>query len=270
MDKLIEQIIAFLESRAELYTDELLLAFKGLPREIIDVFIADADIVGGVIQYTDNTLIALMQVNKMLSNITKGKPFTDALNRYIDDFSKLDALNKMLQRKANDVTVDILKLLGKERSRLLDVLKFNLTETAYKHDILVPLMQEVTNTTLLGGGLKEMEQALADKLTPDRLRYTTTSARDGLHGYYGTQNAAIAQEFGMTGYAYVGSIRETSRPFCRHVIKDLKGTIKIEALPALLRQYQDSDGMMPDTTSVNFPIKRGGYGCLHQAIPIFI
>lgn len=129
-------------------------------------------------------------------------------------------------------------------------------------------MKTVNLQVLSGGNLTELKRSLKNSISPDRLRYLETAARDGLNGYYGTQVSVIAEKYGYDSIMYVGSIKESTRPICRHIINAMGGVIEKKELPELIKKYKGTSGFMPDTNVNNFLIKRGGYGCMHQAYPI--
>ena len=268
MNKLISDLLQLFNELPTRYISDLLNLLQKKKKKVIDILINEADISRSYIVYSDETLVSLLKVNDYLNSLPETRAFKTGVSRYLDSISELDIVVTAIQKAANDIDIDLTALMGKERTFALDAIRFHLAESAYKHDILTPLMQSVTRTTLTGGGLKELKEELSKQLKPERLRYTETAARDGLNSYYGVQNAAITEEFDMLYYAYVGTVKEDTRPFCRHVVKDLDGVIERDKLPALLKRFEGSSGMMPDTTPQNFIIKRGGYGCLHQAIPI--
>jgi len=274
MDKdtaeIVGKIIALIEESSEVLIDDLLEMSKDLPSIIRAILVDAADLSKGYLVNSEDTLNALIKVKNYLDAQIETDEYKTIVTKYIDNIEEIDNLSKKVQLAANGLTIDPIKLLGKERKYLIDTVRFMLGESGYKGDILQPLINSVTQSVLTGGGLKELENTLKAQLTADRLRYTKTAARDGLSAYYGTQNQLIAAEYDLGYYLYIGTIKESSRPFCRHVINDMDGIIPKDELPALINRYKGTSGFRPNTTPANFAIIRGGPGCMHQAIPTII
>ena len=83
----------------------------------------------------------------------------------------------------------------------------------------------------------------------------------------GAANQAIANEYELDGYAYVGTEVENTRPQCSRWID--KGFLYIKELQDEISWANtNGTGMIKGTTPSTFAIFRGGYNCRHEAIPM--
>jgi len=107
-------------------------------------------------------------------------------------------------------------------------------------------------------------------------RYSSQIARDSINRYNGTINNVLQAEFELDGFRYVGSLIETSREACNHLVEGSgpmqqfmrDGAYRIADLPEIIELLKNMSGWNPETTPTNFFELRGGFNCRHEAIPI--
>jgi hypothetical protein len=138
-----------------------------------------------------------------------------------------------------------------------------------------------------GGTRKEFtEQARKFLLAEDGgkgslTKYASLIATDSLNTYSATYNSLITDDLGFEWFKYSGSLKKTSRDFCRELI-DASGRggcleyIHVSQIPKLLEGhicevtvplYDKTglpEGMKDGTNPANFKINRGGWNCNHQ------
>jgi hypothetical protein len=87
-----------------------------------------------------------------------------------------------------------------------------------------------------------------------------------LNQFDGQVNSAIANEFGLDAYRYVGSLIDDSRAQCiRWAGKQV--LLKEDLAKEISWATANGTGMIAGTTPENFATFRGGYNCRHSAIP---
>ncbi len=267
IEKIINEIIFLIDKSSGELIGRISIALSELPQGILDLLIRYIDVENGAIKFKDESAAGIIRVRKYINEYVNDAAIKLAIDHYIAAADDIDILSQdafSLQRKG----INVAGLFADRRQSLLEIVRQNLIDSAYRLDILEPLMKTVNLQVLSGGNLTELKRSLKNSLSPDRLRYLETAARDGLNGYYGTQVSVIAEKYGYDRIMYVGSVKESTRPICRHIINAMDGVIEKKELPALIKKYKGTSGFMPDTNENNFLIKRGGYGCMHQAYPI--
>lgn len=148
----------------------------------------------------------------------------------------------------------------------------------YLSPVIKPVHDILFKAIISGASLETTAQAIKIAVGEGTTlaKYATQITRDTLYGYDGALNKAIADEFNMNAFQYVGSLKiggkgkkknYESRPQCKRWVN--KNIIKYNELKEELDwAYRYGSGMIPGTTADNFSINRGGYNCRHSAIPI--
>lgn len=105
-----------------------------------------------------------------------------------------------------------------------------------------------------------------------------TYVSDSIQNYMGERNKIIGNAMGAQWYIYTGSNITTTREFCRLMTE--KKYVHVSEFKKLLEgnidgkrcRLSDKTGLpagMPEgTTPENFVIRRGGYNCGHQLMPV--
>lgn len=234
-------------------------------------------------EITDGRFVVGQNYSARLAIITRkineiiGTTYTPTIKDYLGSYATVDDMTLALHKSYNELLIDKQKLTPARRL-VYDQAEYYLTDglaDAYVQPAKYLLMQQVTT----GITLKDAESVLRNwnegelvsgkltsgRQTPRLNAYATQVARDSLFQYNGTIQNIIAKEYQLEQFIYVGGIVKDSRPFCRHLVS-LQRKIKLEEIPALVIKYPD--GLVPNTTKKNFYQVRGGYNCLHNAMPV--
>jgi hypothetical protein len=153
--------------------------------------------------------------------------------------------------------------------KIAELLKQNVT-TGVKYSDLAAQLREYILTTETPGVLE---------------RYVKQIATDSVNQYSAQYMNTISGDLGYEWFRYQGKDILTTRPFC-DALSDRK-FFHVSEVPSLLKAedlYYSSDegqkkvpiyektelphGMIPDTNAENFFIRRGGYNCGHQIMPV--
>jgi len=109
-------------------------------------------------------------------------------------------------------------------------------------------------------------------------RYTKQITTDALNQFSAQYNQLLISDLGFTWFQYVGSLLETSRPFCKAMVA--KRWIYIDELPEIMTGKIGTQtvwinpktdvwaGGIVGTTPENFPTNRGGHNCGHQFLGV--
>jgi hypothetical protein len=212
-----------------------------------------------------------------------GSNYPSAIQGLIRKASEIESIasKTLLQYKwpARIATrLDVLGI-GAEREAFRETLVQSL-RASFSDEVLQPIRQAVAYNIRAGASTKQTIQFLDGllKKKPGQeyakmARYTTQIVTDAVLGYEGAIYQRFADEYGTTEWGYVGSLIGDSRPFCGHVVNNLKGKIPAKDLDKLLVKFLSdknlSRGMRPGTNSKNFSQNRGGYRCRHRTFPIY-
>ena len=103
------------------------------------------------------------------------------------------------------------------------------------------------------------------KSVPKQLdRYTNEIVTDNLYQYERNVTKILTNDLQLKHYFYSGTLRETSRPFC----KNRAGRVFTEAEVRSWGNMGEWEGKIPGTNSKTIFTYLGGYNCRHRLIPI--
>lgn len=231
---------------------------------------------GGVLSSENDLSEIVAKLDALYQRWATDETFTNAVSKYIRNFPIIRKRVMEMQAALNDIryTPELIQKLTASEKFLMDKTLYDLGEGMIKRYFVEDAKQIVLEAAYFGFSQQEINRRYRARLLsqPDKdsyyMRYATQITRDATYNYQGQIQEAIAEEYEMDCIRYVGSIVSDTRPLCMHLIKDLKRKIKRSELPAILKIYQNSGGVMPDTNSVNFISRRGGYNCRHVAIAV--
>jgi hypothetical protein len=147
------------------------------------------------------------------------------------------------------------------------------------------LIQNVTTGGSYTNFLKQIREHLTTSKSGDGalMKYSKQITTDSLNQYSAQYTQLVSQDLQLVWYKYVGSLRKTSRPFCRAMIEAKDGCmpyVHVSQIPELLKGVVCGKatplskktglpvGMIPGTNPANFQLLRGGYSCNHQFSPV--
>lgn len=183
-------------------------------------------------------------------------------------------------------TQDILKILRQES---VNRTALYLGESGVNINV-ISKVQEILQTNITSGGsyaqmqsdMKAFIQGDAENLGAFN-KYANTFVVDGVNTYARTYQTLLTEDLNIEWYMYVGSLLETSRPWCKHMV-DKKYIHKSELDTVLYDNVNGVDicsaeipcnsktklpaGMKKDTTPQNLLVNAGGWNCGHKFIGV--
>jgi hypothetical protein len=223
---------------------------------------------------TGEDLIKIIpKIEREIKSIINAK-YAPSLQDYFPSFSTIDDVNTNLHKSYNELVLEK-SLFTSARRSIYDQAEYFLTDAvadAYIQPTKFMLMQAATSGITIkqgegllrnwnSGTLPAGSRLATGRATPRLQAYAGQIAKDSIFQYNGVLQDKVAQEYGLTKGLYVGGLVEDSRPFCKHMV-GLRRKIDITEIPPLLEKYPD--GIIPNTTKENFPIRRGGFRCSHN------
>jgi hypothetical protein len=183
-------------------------------------------------------------------------------------------------------TQDILKILRQES---VNRTALYLGESGVNINV-VSKVQDILQTNITSGGsyaqmqsdMKAFIQGDAENLGAFN-KYANTFVVDGVNTYARTYQTLLTEDLNIEWYMYVGSLLETSRPWCKHMVD--KMYIHKTELDTVLYDNVDGveicsaeipcnsktklpAGMKKDTTPQNLLVNAGGWNCGHKFIGV--
>lgn len=241
-----------------------------LVRELMREF----DIKDGQFVPDDKAKKILTKLNKELRRIIGDTAIEDEVMNFIDDFDLIDKNIKAVQSQLNDIQVPQ-SIFNNQRAWAIDNTVNSLLESNINLKFVNPIKQILYSRVAFGGSVVDAEKQLKriiygnDETYGVLKRWVGQVARDAINEYQGTINAQIKVEYDLNAIRYVGGLLEDSRPQCVRWVKEFGGLLRDDQLEAEIKwAYKKGSGMKPDTNPNNFCQKRGGYNCIHDAIPI--
>jgi len=183
-------------------------------------------------------------------------------------------------------TQDILKILRQES---VNRTALYLGESGVNINV-ISKVQEILQTNITSGGsyaqmqsdMKAFIQGDAESLGAFN-KYANTFVVDGVNTYARTYQTLLTEDLNIEWYMYVGSLLETSRPWCKHMV-DKKYIHKSELDTVLYDSVDGVEicsaeipcnsktklpaGMKKDTTPQNLLVNAGGWNCGHKFIGV--
>lgn len=226
----------------------------------------------------------LLQIHSEILDILRKSGYFKAANIYVADLKKLTENVRLLHEGFNKIDLTRSSLTGIERifaERAVNLLSGG----GLNEHFVLPVTTIVNEAITFGYSIQSTRDSLKDFITGNEDKsgklksYLTTTARDIVTQLQGAQHQAISNEFKMPFLRYVGTLLKDSRGQCVRwknmeyiPIEELQSEIdlafKNQKARLVFPKGHRWGGMIEGTTPENFLIRRGGWGCLHNAIPV--
>ncbi len=274
-------LIEFEESNFDKHLKKQLLDIEELFYDDVVKILREMDTVSGVVQENDIVEIAA-RVDEALLRVADDAGFRVSVSAFMADFDKMEEQVILLHEVINGIKpASAIRERADSRLKFLaDKTLYEMTEGGMRQYFVEQAKDVLFAASEFGYSITEAENLLREKIRTSKnlknktqyYRYASQVAADAVQGYAGQLNQIIADEYKMTKVRYIGRVIKTTRPFCRHVMSNLKGVIESRELTPLLKRFLSDpkldNGMKPNTDKNNFLTLRGGYRCKHNAIPI--
>lgn len=255
-------------------------AVQKLIYEKLEPLIKELETRNGKLVNNLHNLKLIGQIKNALQKIVVSPDYKNAVNTFIDSFQEISDMQAQYfsQFVAKYKPAKVLPLI---KELAVETTINDLIGQGMKASVVDPITDIITQNITTGGRYADFNQQLRNEILNNgagdgsMLRYTRQITTDAINQYAAQNAAAIAQDLDFEWMEYVGSLINTSREFCVHLVE--KRWIHKSELPGIIKGMIDGHqcklskrtklplGMIPDTTPENFNIRRGGYLCGHQA-----
>lgn len=264
-------------------------SIPGIQQDVFDEItnlVKDLDMKDGRLSSTVKNVKTIGRLSSKIEDIILSKPYIDNVKRFLKTFDAISQLQdsyfsgltdeytpptvlEEVQKQAVSATVDGLTEAGLQASivpGVQDILRTNITTGAQFPDLLKQMKNYIVGTPEVPGAL---------------VAHTQQITTDALNQFSAQYSQVVTDDLGLVWFQYVGSLLETSRPFCKALVK--RKWVHKSELDDIVRGDFDEfkaeggrlnkktglpQGMIAGTNKYNFPIYRGGYNCGHQLVPV--
>jgi len=264
-----EKLIKEIESRYLLSVDEVEKDLYELVIKLLRKF----DIKDGQFVPDYKSKLLLSTLNKEIKKILEKVTINDDVMKFIEDFTLIDQNIAAVQKSLNSIVVPK-SIFNSQKQWAIDVTVNSLVESNINLRFINPIKQLLYSRVSFGGSVVDAEKQLKQIMLPEKgngvlKRYMGQIARDTINDYQGVINQQIKVQFGLKGNRYVGGLLLDSRPQCVRWVTEFNGYLNDNQLESEIKwAYQNGSGMKPDTVPENFCVKRGGFNCIHECIPV--
>jgi hypothetical protein len=251
----------------------------------------------GKIRPTVKNLSILSAIRSKINRVV----LTDEYKEEVKDFAK--AFNDITKLQ-NEYWRSIEKkftprpLLKEIRKQAITDVVSKLTEAGIGANVSDRIVDILRTNITTGGSYKDLAKQLRDGLlNTDQQGYLDKYAKqvtvDSINQYNAQYTQIVSSDLGYTWFKYDNTEIDSSRPFCQHMCEDHR-YFHISSVPNLLKgldisgnrmTYKDNktgdtktvrinpktnlpDGFIPGTNPENFFVRRGGFSCGHQVMPV--
>lgn len=233
-----------------------------------------------VVDASTNTI--LLEIDRLVRSVMKQEELRSAVRDLLPEFDRIAENVTLMHGEENDIKV-ARALLNDTKKRMIDLTVQQVIDGGYESKFIVPVKRMLYQHVNFGAEVDLVEKGIRALVKGDQVltRNAGTMARDALNQYEGQVHKAIAVRYDLFNYRYIGNVLPGhvakkgprkgkviggTRPQCRRWMK--LEIITQEQLPKEIAwMLKNGTGFIPGTTAATWPIVRGGYGCLHTALP---
>lgn len=229
----------------------------------------------GLLKNNRDAKKTIKETSDIINRVLEQSGFEGLVKELITDFDQIDANILAQQKEFNGLDVPA-TVFSPQKQLFIDGLTDSLIAGGIRSEFENPIKQIIFSYVRRQEPVIELEKVIRNSVAVDLKRWAGTTARDAVYGYQGAANEAIKEEYGMDGFVYVGSERLNTRSQCSKWMRAGKQPDEFwEGEIAWAKRGGTYDkkrvsGFKKDTRLSNFAQNRGGYGCLHEAVPVFL
>lgn len=279
---LLQERVALLERSDDVFLDEIKRTENTLFQRIKKL-LAGLTIQSGFIVNDESASNLLLSLRRRILNVLQ----KSNLSTKVDDFlPRFDQVNKL----EDEVYGRLITNFSLPDTRVAKRIAIETVVNSLKEsrglnvNYVDPLVRRMWQLIESQVRFSEAERVLRNYIkgeTPsggELAKYARQVTLDLLNGYHGFVQQKIQERYDLDGWYYIGSIIETSRPNCVHLVngdgwfEDLAirpGLYRTADIPEVVRRARRPShygGWRPETTPETFPIHRCGFQCRHSLL----
>ena len=286
-DQLIEQILKTIDDAVTSFNSSMPNTQKRAFARVIEL-LNELDKSNGRVKVTVKNIRLIRKIKQELEGIIVSKEYKRKVELFNIAFDEVSDLNA---KYFSTVTgeFDPKAIFEEIKTQSIDSVKENLLTTGIRANVVNKLGDILSQNITTGARFEDLTDQVRLFLTDTKegdgalVRYAKVYTIDALNQFNAQYTATATDDLGLEWYKYVGSLIETSRPFCKALIEAkktgmeyihrsqfdelLKGNINGKQVP-LNEKIDLPQGMIKGTNESNLAVNRGGYGCGHQLMPV--
>lgn len=287
-EKILNDIVKTIETEIDRFDGKIPATEKRIFDRVLELT-KDLEVKNGRITNSVQNINAINKLLKEVERIVVGKDYVKEVGSMLKVFDEIETLQKSY---FSSLAVDVGRkpLLSAIKKDSINYTVDRLTEAGIRAEFGEGLKSILQTNIKSGGSYADLTDQLREYIKggkdangnpiPGKLqRYTRGAVTDALNNYSASYNEAVGIDLGWKWRMYTGSLIETSRAWCVHMVKkkyiheselntvitDNIDGVKIcsEEIPCNKKTGLPS-GMMKGTNAENISQRRGGWGCGHQ------
>jgi len=284
-DELIQRIISETEGAISEFDKSTLKAEKAILKKITEL-LKELEVKRGRVQRTPANVRKIGAMKAEITRLIRGPEYAKGVRTFLKAFDIIANLqSQYFASVINDFSIP--KVLAAVRADSITATAAALTEAGLTANLVEPVQGIIRSAITSGGQYTALLERMRGFLTgiedkPGALtRYTRVYTTDALNTFSAIYNQTVADDLDLVWFRYVGSLLETSREWCRFMVK--KNWIHKDEFQTVINNHIDgvlicSDkipcsastelprGMKAGTNPGNLVQLRGGWNCGHQLI----
>ncbi len=286
-NKIIEELLRTMDEADAAFIDALPAIQKESFGRVIKI-IAELDLrADGSIRTSVKNLKLISKIKQEMDSVLFSKQYQKSLFDLTKTFDKIaDLQGQYFTNISSTFTTGGIYEEIKKQS--IDIVSEQLGKQALSSNISGGVRNILSTNITSGAKFNDMVEQMRTYLTDTKsgagalTRYAKVYTTDALNQFSASYDQLATDDLGLEWYSYYGSLKKTSREFCRHLVE-----AKDKGMPYIHRsQFQTilngningeqvhindktdlPDGLKEGTTPANFQILRGGWSCQHLLKP---
>lgn len=222
----------------------------------------------GTIKSNTTNLKLLRTIKFELSGIIIDPAYRKKLDNYLKGFSDLKKIDDRYFSVLSTAFTPQRNLYKEILTSSIELTQNSLLEAGISQNVIDPVKDILTQNITSGALIGDLEDTLRthivgnEKRLGSLQRYTTQITRDALNQYSSNYTQAITNDLGLTWFYYSAGIKQNTRSYCKARAGKYFKLSKVKDVP------NSWSGRIPGTNSSNILTYRGGFGCMHQYLPV--
>lgn len=254
---------------------------KQIYRDILTA-LKDLDVKNGTIQNNAKNINLIRGLQKKISDAVLSDKYVKDVKDFIKSFTTVSKIQndyfRLIEKgwKPFEALQEVKLLSIQSTTKSLTESGINANVIAKIEDLL---LTNITSAVKYSDLVDQMREFIIGSPEKDGLlvRYTKGIVTDGLNQYSATYNKMVSDDLGLSWYMYTGTIIETSRCFCKALVKKkyIHQSELQDVVEGKFKEYEEMEcdlnsktglpqGMIAGTNADNFLVRRAGYSCGHQ------
>lgn len=255
---------------------------KEVAGELARLF-AELDTRGGFLKPTVKNLRTVQRLKNKIKAAIVNKSYTTNVDGLLKSFSTVSGIQDQYFSTLTTTFEKSAVLKEVEKLARLNTIE-SLTGAGIESQMVEQILDKALNNVKSASSFVDLRDELdffikGNAEFPGKLQaYSGLIVRDSINQFSASYSETVAADLGLKWFQYVGSTVSDSRAWCVQMVK--KKYIHESELPKLITgpvngvaipKYDKTglpQGMIAGTNAQNVKIRRGGWNCMHQLIPV--